>query len=83
MALWSCRYEEWWDLVSEQFDRDVSFALPMEPQQGDAMMLTTHDIRNEAGDAVWNQGEVRAGKAVAVSKLTLPYNFVNVRESTF
>ena len=55
----------------------------MEPQQGDAMMLTTHDIRNEAGDAVWNQGEVRAGKAVAVSKLTLPYNFVNVRESTF
>jgi hypothetical protein len=23
------------------------------------MTLTTHDIRNEAGDAVWNQGEVR------------------------
>lgn len=58
-------YEEWWELVSEQFDRDISFALPMEPQQGDRMLLTTHDIRNEAGDAVWNQGEVRAGKAVA------------------
>ena len=29
------------------------------------MLLTTHDIRNEAGDAVWNQGEVRAGLAVA------------------
>ena len=57
-------YEEWWELVSDQFDRDISFALPM-AEHIDPMKLTTHDIRNEAGDAVWNQGEVRAGKAVA------------------
>ena len=24
-------YEEWWLLVSEQFDRDISFALPQQP----------------------------------------------------
>lgn len=40
--------------MSEQFDRDISFALPMAPD-GDQMLLTTHDVRNEAGDAVWNQ----------------------------
>jgi hypothetical protein len=59
-------YEEWWLLVSDQFDRDISFAMPMEADaDGRPMLLTTHDIRNEAGDAVWNQGGVRAGEVVA------------------
>ena len=66
--------QEWWELVSEQFERDISFALPMAEHETTAddptaaqttLTLTTHDLRNEAGDAVWNQGEVRAGKAVA------------------
>jgi arylsulfatase A-like enzyme len=51
-------YEEWWELVSEQFGRDVPMAIG-----GDAepVRLTTHDLRNEACNGAWNQRQVREG----------------------
>jgi len=55
-------YGRWWDLVSEQFDRDIPFSIG----ESDAeVVLTTHDIRNEAAQAVWNQGQVRKGQIVS------------------
>lgn len=51
-------YLEWWKLVSEQFDRDVPFALGESEQ---TVVLTTHDIRNEAINCAWNQVHVRRG----------------------
>lgn len=55
-------YDEWWVLVSEQFARDVPIALGADEEP---VKLTTHDIRNEACEAAWNQGHVRAGRAVS------------------
>ncbi|MCE2450389.1 MAG: N-acetylgalactosamine-4-sulfatase, partial [Candidatus Latescibacteria bacterium] len=52
-------YDDWWELVSEQFDRDEPIALGGDDQPA---KLTTHDIRNEACSAVWNQRQVRAGQ---------------------
>jgi len=51
-------YLKWWDLVSEQFDRDVPFALG---ESDETVALTTHDIRNEAMHCAWNQVHVRSG----------------------
>ena len=53
-------YLKWWDLVSEQFDRDVPFALG---ESEETVVLTTHDIRNEAMQCAWNQVHVRRGTA--------------------
>ena len=55
-------YEDWWETVSGQFDRDVPFALG---GSDETVILTTHDIRNEASDSAWHQSQVRAGKAVS------------------
>ncbi len=55
-------YCKWWNLVSEQFDRDIPFHVGDTDEE---VVLTTHDIRNEAGDAAWNQGQVRAAYAVS------------------
>ena len=55
-------YDEWWELVSEQFDRDEPMALGGDDQP---VKLTTHDIRNEACNAVWNQRQVRAGQVTS------------------
>ncbi len=55
-------YEAWWETVSGQFDRDCPFALG---ETEETVCLTTHDIRNEAGDTAWNQGHVRRGLAVS------------------
>jgi len=55
-------YEAWWDTVSEQFDRDCPFALG---ETDETVCLTTHDIRNEAADTVWNQSQVRKGAVVS------------------
>ena len=52
-------YDNWWELISEQFDRDEPMALGGDDQP---TKLTTHDIRNEACSAVWNQRQVRAGQ---------------------
>ena len=55
-------YDGWWELVSEQFDRDEPIALGGNDRP---VKLTTHDIRNEACVAVWNQRQVRAGQITA------------------
>ena len=52
-------YDDWWELISQQFDRDEPIALGGDDQPA---KLTTHDIRNEACSAVWNQRQVRAGQ---------------------
>lgn len=55
-------YCKWWQLVSEQFDRDIPFHIGATDEE---VMLTTHDIRNEATDVAWNQGEVRRAHLVS------------------
>ncbi len=55
-------YDRWWDMVSEQFDLDVPMALG---QDDEPVKLTTHDIRNEACMAAWNQRQVRQGLVVS------------------
>ena len=65
-------YDGWWELVSEQFDRDEPIALGGDDR---AAKLTTHDIRNEACGAVWNQRQVRAGQ------VTSGYWAVDVKEA--
>ena len=65
-------YDDWWELVSGQFDRDEPMALGGDDQQ---VMLTTHDIRNEACSAVWNQRQVRTGQ------ITSGYWAVDVKEA--
>ena len=51
-------YEQWWEQVSGQFDRDV----PMVVGGGaEPVRLTTHDLRNEACNGAWNQRQVREG----------------------
>ncbi len=53
-------YEKWWDIVSEQFDKDIPMVLGDVPIQ-----LTTHDLRNEECDTAWNQGQIRQGLKVS------------------
>lgn len=53
-------YLEWWDLVAEQIDRDIPFALGADDE---TVVLTTHDVRNEAMQCAWNQTQVRGGQA--------------------
>lgn len=55
-------YEDWWDLVSVQFDRDIPFHIGGDDEE---IVLTTHDIRNEDTAVVWHQGEVRKGERVS------------------
>lgn len=52
-------YEDWWALISAQFDRDEPIALGADD---DAVKITTHDLRNESCNVAWNQGQVRAGQ---------------------
>lgn len=51
-------YDSWWDIVSEQFDRDIPISLGRDEEP---VKITTHDIRNEACNAVWNHRQVRQG----------------------
>jgi arylsulfatase A-like enzyme len=62
VALLRREYEAWWEAVSGQFDRDAPIAVG---EGGEPVKLTTHDIRNEACDTVWNQRQVREGLAVS------------------
>jgi arylsulfatase A-like enzyme len=55
-------YEKWWAIVSEQFDRDVPFAIG---DTDETVRLTTHDIRNETAITAWHQYHVRTGLAVS------------------
>ena len=51
-------YDDWWELVSEQFERDVPMAIG---GTAEPVRLTTHDLRNEACSGAWNQRQVREG----------------------
>ena len=55
-------YESWWETVSDQFALDVEIAIGKDDKQ---VKITTHDIRNEAGDTAWNQRHVRQAYACA------------------
>ena len=55
-------YDVWWDMVSEQFGRDIPIALG---QDQEPVKLTTHDLRNEACDVAWNHRQVREAKIVS------------------
>ena len=55
-------YGKWWDLVSEQFNRDIPFHIG---ETDEEVVLTTHDIRNEMCQGAWNQSQVRKGVVVA------------------
>ena len=51
-------YDNWWKIVSEQFDRDIPIALGGDTEP---VKITTHDIRNEECNCAWNQRQVRQG----------------------
>ncbi len=55
-------YEEWWELVSEQFDRDIPIAIG---RDNEPVKITTHDIRNEACATAFNHAQVRQGFIVS------------------
>lgn len=52
-------YENWWEIVSEQFDRDIPIAVGAEDEP--EVHLTCHDWRNEESDSPWNQQFIRQG----------------------
>ena len=53
----SAAYENWWALVSQQFDEAIPFHLGDEE-----VCLNTHDWRNDDSAVAWHQGHIRAGK---------------------
>ncbi len=55
-------YDRWWDIVSEQFLRDVPIAIG---QDDELVKITTHDIRNEACFTAFNHAQVRQGRIVS------------------
>lgn len=65
-------YDEWWNLVSGQFDADIPIGLGIDREP---VKLSAHDIRNEACDTAFSQRQVRAGKVVS------GYWEVDVREA--
>lgn len=56
-------YEGWWRLCERQADDDIPIAIGAKAQS--VTRLTSHDLRNDEGDGVWNQGQVRQGEACA------------------
>lgn len=52
-------YENWWAVVSEQFDRDIPIAVGADDEP--ETLLTCHDWRNEESDSPWNQQLIRQG----------------------
>ena len=65
-------YELWWENISDQFDRDVPIALGGDDEE---VKLTTHDLRNETCNGVWNHRQVRAGQ------VSSGYWAVDIRQS--
>ncbi|MFW6309256.1 MAG: arylsulfatase, partial [bacterium] len=53
-------YEKWWEIVSEQFDKEIPAVLKKNHEE---TALTCHDWRNEDCSCPWNQKEVRRGMA--------------------
>ena len=56
-------YESWWTLCERQADAEIPISIGDEAAA--VARLTSHDLRNDAGDGVWNQGQVRRGEACA------------------
>jgi hypothetical protein len=56
-------YEDWWTLCERQADDDIPIAIGA--AGAEVVALTSHDLRNDDGDGVWNQGQVRGGEACA------------------
>jgi arylsulfatase A-like enzyme len=56
-------YEAWWTLCERQADDDIP--IPIGAAAAEVVLLTSHDLRNDEGDGVWNQGQVRRGEACA------------------
>ena len=54
-------YEAWWTLCERQADDDIPITIGAEAAP--VAVLTSHDLRNDEGDGVWNQGQVRQGEA--------------------
>ncbi len=53
-------YDRWWEIVSEQADRDIPMALGSDRVR--EAILTGHDWRNDPVDCPWNQGAIRRGE---------------------
>ena len=56
-------YEDWWTLCERQADDDIPISIGADATP--VALLTSHDLRNDHGDGVWNQGQVRRGEACA------------------
>ncbi len=56
-------YEAWWTLCDRQADETIPIAIGDE--RAAVALLTSHDLRNDEGDGVWNQGQVRRGDTCA------------------
>jgi arylsulfatase A-like enzyme len=52
-------YENWWEIVSVQFDHDIPIAIGTDDEA--ETHLTCHDWRNEKSDSPWNQQLIRQG----------------------
>ena len=52
-------YEQWWTLVSRQFDGAIPITIGQ--NQGETALLNSHDWRNDPVECAWNQSQVRAG----------------------
>jgi arylsulfatase A-like enzyme len=52
-------YERWWDNVSQQFDETIP--IPIGTEEGQSVLLNSHDWRNDPVECAWNQSQVRAG----------------------
>ncbi len=52
-------YEQWWEVVSRQFDEDIP--TPIGAAGETVTRLTTHDWRNDRCDCAWHQGHIRQG----------------------
>ena len=54
-------YEAWWRLCERQMDEAIPISVGAECAA--TTLLTSHDLHNDEGDGVWNQGQVRRGEA--------------------
>lgn len=54
-------YEAWWRLCERQADDDIPISIGAKAVS--ITRLNSHDLRNDEGDGVWNQGQVRRGEA--------------------
>jgi arylsulfatase A-like enzyme len=54
-------YEDWWTLCERQADADIPISIGAKSVA--VTRLNSHDLRNDEGDGVWNQGQVRSGDA--------------------